>query len=310
MRRARHHPPLPPSTTHNVQMPIPIRSKSKSKSPPRSSSNQLPDYLKNEIYYFFKFLWNEVTFEDFVEGCPTDLFGKPATSDRRLATKFYDKIKRSIAYHLASNKRLKDITAADAPHAHRFFERRFANSQSPLPNHRRNSNSNTTTAKMSANKSASDNSDYYRDDDYEDYDPVGTPPASPFKDNNRRNSTESANGYAGGGKLVVRKGMDVSALTRIDYSKGIPSDIDLPTLQYTLQTLNNVYQLDHTKPHTLPSGVDFIVIKDAPNQTREYRYDKAILILQVTDMDSLSNISARLSKDGKVIIVDAPLKER
>ena len=95
-----------------------------------------------------------------------------------------------------------------------------------------------------------------------------------------------------------------------DFRNGIPDGMDIPMLRYLLKKLNSVIALDHTDPSTLPIGVDFILVKDAPTRKTDVSYNKLILVLQVTDMESLSYISARLSKDGKVIIVEAPVKER
>jgi hypothetical protein len=55
--------------------------------------------------------------------------------------------------------------------------------------------------------------------------------------------------------------------------------------------------------------VDFILVKDCPYANEEYTYNKLVLILQVGVMNLLASISARLSPDGRAIIVDFPAKE-
>jgi hypothetical protein len=271
------------------------RMKPSSNRSPRTP-NQLPEHLENEILYYFKFIRDphDVPFGDFVDGATPDLFGPPKSDLRYCATQFYNKIYRSYDYHLQRNQALRTITPEQAPHAHKYLQQ-FLNSS----NHRAPPNT------MSDDKSYRSEEFDSADEEQYDRDYRPSPPHHPFGDNNRRTSSESV-----GGKLVVQKDFDARTLANHDFGKGIPDDMDTSMLRYLLKKLNRVVALDHTDPSTLPIGVDFILVKDAPTRKADVSYDKLILVLQVTDMESLSYISARLSKDGKVIIVEAPIKER
>jgi len=159
---------------------------------------------------------------------------------------------------------------------------------------------------MSDNNNKSYSKSEFDSDEQYDRSYAPSPPPHPFGDSNRHTSSGSVRG----GKMVVQKEFDACTLANIDFGNGIPSTIDIPSLVYVLKKLNNVFALDNTDPSTLPSGVDFIVVKDAPTRKKDCSYDKLILVLQVIDMESLSYISARLSNDGKVIIVEVPIMER
>lgn len=269
-------------------------------SSPTPGSSIIPAFLEKEIYYYFVFLRKAVEFDSFAKACPDQLFGKPASDLRIRVTRFVDKIRQSLDYHLASTPALINITAADAPHAHNFFlanQHLFAGKQptqhTPTP----------TMSSHSDNKSSASGYDSDPDFVYGDRKaPVQSPPTP---------TTPSDYYNNGGGKMVVASNdvLDARLLARTNFSNGIPLGIHLPTFHYLLQRLNNVYALDHAKPETLPRGVDFILIKHAPNLARDVSYDKFILILQVSDMDTLASISAKLSPDGKVIIVEIPAKE-
>ena len=271
--------------------------------PPRNKSkrspNRIPPPLENKIHYYFKYIHpHSVKFEAFVEGCPVGLFGPPGSELREKVTTFYDKIRRSPDYHLQNNAALRDVTGREAPFAHQYFLKLIERSQS-----QRASPNN-----MSDNydKSHSD-SEFDPDEDGYDGNYVPSPPHHPFGDSNNRRTSSSS---VGGGKMIVRKEFEALTLANINFSNGIPSDIDVSTVLYVLKKLNNVFALDCKDPSTLPSGVDAILVKDAPTRKKDCSYDKLILVLQVSDMESLSYISARLSNDGKVIIVDVPIKER
>ena len=133
----------------------------------------------------------------------------------------------------------------------------------------------------------SDNNDKsYSESDFDsageeqyDRDYCPSPPPHPYGDNNQRTSSESV-----GGKLVVQKDFDACTLANHDFGKGIPDDMDTSMLRYLLKKLNRVVAF------TLPYGVDLILVKDAPTRKADVSYNKLILVLQVTDMESLSYI--------------------
>jgi hypothetical protein len=263
----------------------------------KRSPNVIPPSLENEIYYFFTYIHPHVTFEDFVRGCPEGLFG-PARSDLRVkVTTFYDKIRRSQDYNRRKHAAFRNITGEQAPFAHQYFLNHIEGSQQASQNMRGNNNDN---------KSYSEESDFDLDGDGYDGNYVPTPP-KPFGDRNHHHTSSDS---SVGGKLALRADFDMLALADHDFCNGIPFGMDVPMLRYVLKKLNTVVALDLKDPSSLPVGVDFILVKDAPTRKTDLSYDKLIRVLQVSDMESLSYISARLSKDGKVIIVEAPVKER
>lgn len=60
----------------------------------------------------------------------------------------------------------------------------------------------------------------------------------------------------------------------------------------------------------LPHGVDFFVVNNSLVKSGKFVCDKLVLVLQLTDSHSMTCISAKLSEDGKMIIVKYPSKDR
>lgn len=77
-----------------------------------------------------------------------------------------------------------------------------------------------------------------------------------------------------------------------------------------LQQLNCVIGLNPYAPQSLLPDMDIVLVKDSLDAYGKYTYDKLILVLQISDIDSMGSISAKLSADGTVVSVDIPAKDR
>ena len=140
-------------------------------------------------------------------------------------------------------------------------------------------------------------------------------PSYPLKNNNRRSSNGSVSGSGKkGGQLVVSRKSSGSAYdfaVGLDFSNGIPESINNNMSFFQmLQQLNCVIGLNPYAPQSLLPGMDIVLVKDSLDAYGKYTYDKLILVLQISDIDSMGSISAKLSADGTVVSVDIPAKDR
>jgi len=99
-------------------------------------------------------------------------------------------------------------------------------------------------------------------------------------------------------------------LKQLKAGRSIPADIDHQALFNAALKFNHVYALDPKVPNTLPHGVDFFVVNNSLVKSGKFVCDKLVLVLQLTDSHSMTCISAKLSEDGKMIIVKYPSKDR
>ena len=269
----------------------------------------IPPHLLKEIYYYIVHLSGRVTFKEFAKSSayPVHFFGKPNTTLRKAVTTRVYNILRRIDYHLSTNNTLSSISALDAPYAASFHEsllRAYSSSSSP----------NRQTMSFAASSSDSEQSSPEPERFGAN---VQSPPFSPFSDSsNRRNSNSNHdNGMVGGGKLVVaskpnalRAFCDMAA--HIDFSYGIPAEVDDKSFYNMVKKLNDVTFYDPKDHQALPTGVDIFQVLECPDANDVYMHTKIVIVLQVSFMESLKSISARLSPDGRVVIVSYPYKER
>lgn len=262
----------------------------------------LPDRIIKEVYFYIRFIgplnipFARLTKASFV---PPNYFGKPASASRKRISRIIEKIERSLPYHLETDQLLRDIKPSDAPLAFLFLQ-----SIRATTNTNTNMSDNNDYESFIASASESEAEDSFDNANVN----LQSPPLSPLRNHNRRNSEP------GGGKLVIANqgsfAAAYDAAARANFSRGIPDALADKSFFEMLTQLNNVIALDPDKPHLFPAGVDFILVKECPDANEEYTYNKLILILQVGVLDTLASISARLSPDGRAIIVDFPAKER
>ncbi len=90
----------------------------------------------------------------------------------------------------------------------------------------------------------------------------------------------------------------------------VSSMVDYASLFALTQGLNNVTALNPYSPEAQPHGRDCFVTSQIPSKTGNFVYDKLVVILQITALDSMKCISAKLSECGRLIIVNFPSRDR
>jgi hypothetical protein len=86
-------------------------------------------------------------------------------------------------------------------------------------------------------------------------------------------------------------------------NKGIdPGAIHLEVFTRALK-LYNVIALSDSKPHTLPPGLTFFRVQQSKVKASNMRVDKYVLLLQVSNPDTLERTSACLSDDKRLVII-------
>ena len=236
----------------------------------------LPPALENEVQYYIYniFLHHGTRFQEIVANCDTNYFGKPNGGLRTRVGRRINNIKKQLNNSKGKLK-VKKVSAVDAPQvssAHRLLH----------PNDFKNnmSDSDNSFSEESASSTSSEERHRMR--------------ANNLRSNNNYNNNFGARVQTP--HVHQRKGRSLTPPKK--------SNSHSTSLNY-----NKTFALS-LLPSNSPISIDCTLVKQCLDKDGVYTYDKLVLILQLTDVESLKCLKARLANDGTSIIVEMPIKTR